>query len=381
MSVATYEQWFDLLNGSTPAMRRVGRPDYGTTSGGGGPPPPTDPDRAALVYGTYEPDLSVVGVIPGTVLTDYNSPSTATQVIPSGTALTNKRVYGDLIFRGPATFNNCYLYGGALEANDDRAVLWCNSKSGIRSGPVVCTDCTIAPQNESNARNCTIGWQYELYRCYLKGGIDGIGIYQNTSGQVNADVVVKGCLVEDLAFYCSPTSDGTDTNPGDPIGPHKDGTHSDVIQVQSGKNITVVGNSLRGTSHKIDGSRDMWGKEWMTSAGWTSGAVILLQTQSGLPTLDSSCVVTDNYIYGGGAGSQINIKTTANGVVYKNNRHYRATPVGPGWGGYWIRFQNMATTTLSGINGSPTNTNMWIDGPYAGTAMVTPRDHGVEVTG
>lgn len=372
--------WYAQLavDGVTAALRRAGRPDYGTIVGGGGTPPPSDPDRSTLVYGTYEPDLSNTGVITGTTLTNYNSTAANTVTIPNGAVISNQHIWGDVTFSGSATITNCYLHGGLAAATGDTGIL---KADNTRTGIAVLTDCTLIPQTPSNARNCTLGRQYELYRCRLELGIDGVGVRSTSSAHPACDVVVKGCLIQNLSFYSDPNL----SNPADPVGGHTDGTHSDCIQHQGGKNVTIVGNSLRGTSTKLPGSGDLRGKEWMTQAGWTSGACVIVQNNvdstDTWAAVDATTLVSDNYVYGGGAGSQINIKTTAHNMVYKNNHHYRATPVGTGWSGYWIRFQSMSTTNVSGINTTPTNSNVWIDGPYAGTGMVTPRDHGVEPLG
>jgi hypothetical protein len=384
MALVDAQEWYALLatDGTTRTLRRIARPDYGAVANPTPPsPPPSTPDRSALVYGTYEPDSSVTGVIAGSILTDYNSPSTNSYTVPDGASYISKRVHGDLRFSGAASFNNCLIDGGALAATGDTACIFNDHPAAGKQ--ITFTDCTIIPQNPSNARNCFLGRQAEFYRCYFALGIDCIGVRSVDSAHPSCDFVMKGCWAGNMSFWCDPNSTGTSTPPiADPIGNHIDGTHSDVIQHQGGQNVTIVGNALYGTCTKLPGSRDLWGKEWMSQAGWSSGACLLVQNNVGSwGTIDATTLVTDNYIYGGGAGSQFNCKTSATGMQYKNNHHYRATAVGAGWSGYWIRFQNYATTTVAGINGTPTNTNVWIDGPYAGTAMVTPRDHGVETTG
>ena len=257
--------------------------------------------------------------------------------------------------------------------------------TNVRSGIAKLWDCTIRPRKESDGRDCALGWQFELYRCHLSRGVDGVGIYK-TSAPYAAAVKVKGCLIEDLAFTY-------------PDRDHSDGTHTDCIQIQGGTDIEIVGNSLRGTAHYMAGSGTFYTAnptastgDWpVAKSGVTAGAGIIVEAN--VAPVDSSVIISQNWIRW--CKAQLLIKASANGFVCTGNRLSSVNPPASNVSGsvvagsplnftynpYWCRFDSLsASGSVSGLTsgGALANTtNVWLDGPNAGQPLATPRANGV----
>lgn len=338
------------------ALARRGR-NQGTDPGD---PDPGGGGRDSLVYGDYEPDATTAGVPAGTVLTDYNSPATNAVTIPNGALITDKRIYGDVTFAGSAELFRCELVGGNNTITSGNVgILRCTN---TRTGIAKLTDCTIKPRQESNGRDCALGKQYELYRCHLSGGIDGCGIYSTSTTAPNCDVKVYGCLIEDLTYVYPDTITTS----------HTDGTHNDCIQIQGGRNIHILGNSLRGTAHALTGTGSNPQKPWLIGQGYNNGAVLIVQNNTGAG-IDNTVLIEKNWLRGGLA--HFNIKPAMT-FLAPNNKHYRATAVQSGtWSGYWTRFDQRSGTNVPGLTSGISST--WVDGPYAGQLLAEPRDRGI----
>jgi hypothetical protein len=343
------------------------------------------PPRDSLVTGTYEPAwdadpmVRTVGVLGDEAdLTEYNSDTVNSVTIPAGAVISDKIIYGDVTFAGAAELHNCLLVGGAntLPSGNLGVIRCVNSRAGIAK----LYDCTLRPRQESNGRDCALGWQYELYRCHLSGGIDGAGIYHNVAPYNNAAVKVHACLIEDLTYVY----------PDNITTSHTDGTHNDCIQIQGGRNIDIFGNALVGTSHKAAGTGSYASTEWLftDAAGpWINGSGIIIQKNIGAaPAFDSTVQIRGNYFRA--CKQQLTIKSTATGGFQCYDNQFSAvdhpslnSAPPPTQNPYWIRFDNLgAIGTIPGLtsSGSLSNTtNVWLDGASVGTALTSPRASGV----
>lgn len=342
--------------------------------------------REGLVYGTYEPSITTAGLLtPEGALIEYNASSTQDVTIPAGAVITNRIIYGRVVFAGSAELRNCLLVGRstALTSGND-AVLNCVSG---RTGIARLYDCEIRPRQVSPGRNCILGGQFELYRCWLHKGEDGVGIYPASGGGTAANVKVMGCLIEDLG-YAYPDRD------------HDDGSHSDVIQIQGGTGIEIVGNSLRGTGYWMPGSGTYYTAnpssylgDWplTKSPARAPGSCVIIQNNTSSPV--TGTIIDGNYFHYGKAG--LLIKSTANNFTVTNNRFsainspaanvngtvYNGVTLAFTFNPYWIRFDNIAVSdNISGLVAGGTianSTNVWLDGPSAGAAMSMPRASGI----
>jgi hypothetical protein len=340
--------------------------------------PITPAGRDTLVYGTYEPDASNTGHITDVGdLDEYNSPSTTTVNIPAGAEISGKIIYGDAIPLGAGEAHDCKFVGGTSASPGD---VGCLRATNVRSGIFKLYDCTLEPAVEADARNGALGWQFELYRCHLLKGVDGVGIYK-TSAPYDCFVKVKGCLIEDLVYIY-------------PDRYHTDGTHNDGIQIQGGRHIEIVGNSIRGTGHERAGTGENPVDPWLLTdpnGPWCAGSGIIIQKNiAGAPNFDSTVIIDSNYFRA--CKQQLTIKSTALGPwVCTNNKFsvvdgpaFNSDPP-PSYNPTWIRYDNLAAhTPITGLSsgGVVTNTtNKFLDGPSAGVALTTPRANGIYPTG
>lgn len=343
-------QWYGLTD--TGLWVSPGRPNLGAS-------------RDDLVMGTYEPDETTTGLLPGwtvDMLDEYNSPTADSVTIPDGAVLENKIIYGDITHAGAGEGHNCYLRGGTQQvAPGNLGVLSCNN---TRTGIFKWYDTRIEPFAPGDGRDGALGRQFELYRCHITGGVDGVGAYSTSSTHQSADVVVQQCLIETLT-YVYPDQD------------HTDGTHNDCVQIQSMKGVKILGNSLRGTSVPLAGTGTNPDKPWLIGEGYANGSCVIVSDALGWGS-DGTVDIEYNYMRGGLA--HLNIKATAGAFTYAHNRHHRetATNASPAWAGYWIRGdQQSASGSITGLT-TGTNDNRWLDGPYTGDVLVAPRDLGIQ---
>lgn len=318
--------------------------------------------RDLLVYGTYKPDITTTGILSGTILTDYNTPTTNTVTLPEGTVISNKTIYGDITPTGNVSLNNCRLVGSGVIASSNTGVLNC---TGNRTGILTATDCEISPRKETSVRDCALGKQFELYRCYIHGGIDGVGIYAKAgSASPNCNVVVAGCYITDRAYFMPDYQNGVSGATW-----HADGSHNDGIQIQGGLNIHILGNHIENTSHSDPAAQANPSYPWLDAAGEANGQGITVSNGQ-LTGIDNSLLIEQNWFSHGKAQISVAANLT---YIFRNNQHYRAVAVGASLSGYWIRFAQRAGMTVGGLS-----TNTWVDGPYAGTVLTEPRDHGIQ---
>lgn len=339
-------------------------------------------------YGEYAPDETNTGLLVAdyTHLDEYNSPATTSVTLTPGQELDGKIIYGKVL--PPATvgaeLSGCRLFGSptALTSGND-AVL--SMTGSARTGLVKLYDCEIAPQVESAGRNCALGWQYELHRCYLHGGEDLAGLYNTTGTDTNGKVL--GCLLEDMGFTY-------------PDRDHPDGSHCDGIQIQGGRYIEVIGNTIRGTAHYMAGSGKYYPThttqdlgDWpLEEDGINPGACIIVN--GNVAAVDSTVKINQNYLHYG--KSQLLIKSQANAFQAIGNRFsYVDAPAkhvnGDSVGGvsltftanpYWLRFDGISaySPNVDGLTSGgvlANTTNVWLDGPNAGVPLTSPRASGI----
>lgn len=344
-------------------------------------------NRNGVAWGDVEPTTATAGLVtPEASLTEYNSPSTQDVTIPDGATIEAKIIYGRVQFAGNATLRDCLLVGRstALTSSNDGVVHCINT----RTGQAKLFDCEIRPRKESPGRNCTLGDQYELYGCWLHGGEDGAGIYPRPAGATVANVVVAGCLIEDLSYFY-------------PDRDHGDGSHCDGIQIQGGTSIHVIGNSIRGTGHWGEGSSTYYTEYPNAQLGdWPltktpariPGSNIIIANGVSAP-FDSTVIIEKNWLRHGKA--QLLVKSSANNFVCTNNRFSAVNPPASNVYGtvangvplnftanpYWIRFDSVSSSgNVSGLTagGSAANTtNVWLDGGSQGGMLAMPRASGI----
>ncbi len=251
-------------------------------------------DRDDLVIGTYKPDFSNTGVLPGVARTPWNSPGTTGAVgIPSSpTPYVNKDFYGDCELRnangsytGTWTFENCFFHGGIGHPSGNRGTVYCWNLIGYATF----TDCTFSAQDPSYYRDGIVGRHYTLTRPHIYNTNDGAGAFSSTAG-VPCDVIIQGHYIHDLVWWSQ-----------DPA--HGDGTHNDGIQYQGGANFTARGGNVE-CYVNVDPRSTTTNPRPAPNGKFYGGSATIINQNTG--DIASGILVEDNYFAGGGAQLQLN---------------------------------------------------------------------------
>lgn len=358
------ERW--IFRGTTIARRGRASKQLNVTPD----PTPQPTGRDALVYGTYRPDETTTGVLPGTVLTDYAATpqSTNTYTFPGATTVTDKIIYGDVrppTNGGIVILKNCLLVGGNHVPSSASAVVDCK---GARpgTGRMVLIDCTIKPRRPALNRDCIAGHKFNIYRSDLSHGVDGIGAFILSSNGTSTSVEAFGNYIHDLVYFYPDYNNGVS---GATV--HTDGTHNDGIQVQGGTNIDIFGNWIRSTSFLGAGSGTNPDKPWLLSGAtkWINGAGVIIQKQSVTAPLDETVKLRKNWIEGG--LSTVNMKPGR--YTVEENIISRRTALGSGHSRYYLRGDSRGTTTVIGLG-----TQRWED---TNALLTEPQASGIHWNG
>lgn len=265
--------------------------------------------RESLVYGTYKPDESTTGVLPGVARTDFNSPSVTGTVTLSdaGQTYENLNFYGDIIVAAPnVTFRNCWFWGGVGHPSGNRG---CISVFGIGNHDgLEFYDCTITARSPSYYRDGIAGNSYKLFRCHIYNVNDGVGAFSAPGGPGNCDVEVYGCYIHDLIWWRQ-----------DPA--HNDGTHNDCIQYQGGSTFKSIGNWLDCYVITAENSTEINTRTAPNGKCYGGSSLILNQATH----ITSDIVIENNWFTGAYSQLQLNRGSTFDplAVTLGTNRYGR----------------------------------------------------------
>jgi len=206
-----------LIGGVWTRMDRVG-------------PPVTDPTpgRGSLVPGTYKPDASTTGTLPGVTRTAYTVPSQGLWTVSTpGTVIENLDVYGRI---KPAAsgivIRNCRIFGSPPKASpavNEHYPLIDMSSTAANDTLIEDCDLTPSPANESVMAYGIKNGGFTARRCNISRVVDGI----QTS---RWPVVMEACYIHDLTWFAV-----------DPTRTAGDATHNDGMQLQGGSTTLVNG--------------------------------------------------------------------------------------------------------------------------------------------
>lgn len=355
--------------------RRGRAPRGGGGSGGGTTGDSVTASRDTFVDNTWipvgkdtNPSNNTAG-IPAVVtsLPNYNAISINTVQIPAGVTIKEQTIWGD-ITPSPGADSyliRCKIKGGNFVPTTQSACVDCNA---TRSGGILwLIDCDIDPQLPSLNRDGIVGHKFRAIRCDIKNTIDGIGGFIKTVAGTDADIQINGNYIHDRVYSYPDYANGTS---GTAL--HSDGSHTDGIQLQGGKNILIKNNAIKQTCSYLPGSGTHPTKPYCLAAGYAPGAGIIVQDNTGAG-LDNTVDIKYNWMIKGGL-SHFTLKP---GTYQVHDNHiYRDTlQVSGSWAGYWLRPDaNRAGVIVTGL----ATTNVWVDGPYATQICVEPRDKGIE---
>jgi hypothetical protein len=192
----------------------------------------TPASRDSLVLGSYRPDATTTGVLPGSVLT-----VTSTHVPKSGATYSNLDVRNNVV-PGPSvgyvTYKNCVFRGPAARPRSFSS-LYTMFQPHQRHFTFI--DCTFKPQTPDYRWVGLQGYGFTLLRCDISYVVDQVEVFNTNSDALRngaSDVVVQQSYFHDSAYF----------KPG--VDPSWNGSHSDGIQWQGCTGLVVKGNYFTG---------------------------------------------------------------------------------------------------------------------------------------
>lgn len=235
-------------------------PYFGGTQGEIIIPVPPDGNRDGLdnLWGTFEPSYATTGLYDGY---SYNTTSGATNLpfvhagdwfiteavaasLPSRT-LQGYKVDGRLVIQAPnVTVKNCWIRGLATPANglvagDDQYLIDCSDSKCVN---FTVKDSVLVPNKGTFGWNAIGPRNYTAIRIYTKWTVDSFRCFpafnsstliRPQSGPVN--IKIYGTFAEELAYF-SP----------DPNHSNDNRTHNDIMQLEGGSGIEIIGNKWIG---------------------------------------------------------------------------------------------------------------------------------------
>jgi Right handed beta helix region len=245
-----------------------------------------------------QPGPGNTGVPAGTALTVMNGDLTITK---AGATYSGLDIHGFVKVEAPnVTIKDSIIRGGTGSIGNGIV------NSGDASPNFLLEDSEIVPQHPVVGLDDVKGWNYTLLRDNIHGSVDGLKMYGDNA-------TVEDSWIHDLVTYAH--------DPAQNNGP----SHSDGVQILSGSNLKVIGNTIVGQPNStimvtqdhgavhnvlIDGN-------WLTSQGATQVASIKVLAHP-MASL-SGITITNNVFYGQLASACEILDSTDVSMVQSNN--------------------------------------------------------------
>jgi len=263
--------------------------------------------RESLVLGTYKPDASTTGVLPGVPRT------TVTSFSPIG-GTTYENLTIETIMTPPAgtstiVFRNCFFRGTPSGQSSDVGVA---KLYGTAHCPVEFYDCSFAAQFPSRWWNGAHGYGFKMWRCDVSQVIDTLNIFQSADPTGPLGVEIYQSYFHDFHWFPNP-----------PETRATDGSHSDGVQLQGGSGFKFWGNNIQAYNHP-----DFFNTYFGTNHG---NAIMMIKPDVGVIT---NVDIQFNWLDGGAAGLNIthdNPRFLTNIGIIKNNKFGRGMRNGASW--------------------------------------------------
>lgn len=263
-------------------------------------PAPT-PGQGLSVRSDYRPSELNTGVPSGTPLKVHEGNLTITK---PGTVIEQMDIRGFVVVKAPrVTIRRSIIRGGTTAPRRSTGLLSIIHDSAKR---YLIEDVTLRPQVAShNIDGVKVRRPGMIRRVNISGTIDGIMIY-------GSGVKVRGSHLHGLLHYAQDPGWG-----GRP-------SHDDAIQVQAGKNISIVGNTLEGGYNAaVQVTQDVGRTRNLTIArNWISGGGCSLNFKSNGPRTKRIKVISNRF----GRGQRI-----ANCAMIHNPSRSGMRPTGNVW--------------------------------------------------
>lgn len=282
----------------------------------GGGPAVAD-SRENLVPGTYFPDASTTGLMPGYTYDAagiYQNGVLIPGSVLNGdqvytgtdTLLENKLVNGRVILRGVRNrVKNCVIRGTTAGppngAGLGQALVQCDNLVQ----DAIIEDCKLIPNKPHYNWTGLYSHDFTALRCDISRVVDCGGMFR---ANLDTKAAFIGCYMHDLTlFNPDPNHASTDNR-----------THNDVIQIQGGYGGTILGNTLVGwltnwptgegfvaaTSDVTTNPPNVWAPphRFSNSGNCVSTACIQVTPNVGTPKAVRDFVIRKNLIIGGATG-------------------------------------------------------------------------------
>jgi hypothetical protein len=233
-----------------------------------------------------QPNADNTGVPAGTVLTVYNGDLTITT---AGATYSGLDIHGYLRIQAPnVTVKNSIIRGGT--GNNGLGIVSDVSNTATN---FLLEDSEVVPQYPVVNLDDVKGWNYTLLRDNIHGSVDGLKMYGDNA-------TVQDSYIHDLVTYAH--------DPAQNNGP----SHSDGVQILSGTNLKVIGNTIVGqpnssviiTQDNGPVSNVLIDGNWLSAQGTQQVATIKLLNK---PLASLSGITVTNNIFEGQLASACQI--------------------------------------------------------------------------
>ncbi|HET9648572.1 MAG TPA: hypothetical protein VFP34_10120 [Microlunatus sp.] len=172
--------------------------------------------------GRGKPSAATTGVPAGTELTVHQGTIVVTK---PGAVLDRMDIHGYVIVRAPNVTISRSIVRGGPDATTAIGLI-----TNYGSPNLLITDTDVRAEFPSVYQDGIKGWNFTARRVHVVGNVDSIKIHGD-------NVTVRDSLLEDTVWY--------------PHDPYQQGgpTHNDNIQILQGKNLRIIGNTIRGATN------------------------------------------------------------------------------------------------------------------------------------
>lgn len=201
----------------------------------GTPYSPSTPEPPTFVLGTTKPTVANTGVgiiapVPTTVLSGNQTFSTPGQLIE------NKVITGRVVITAAnVTIRNCIIAPQTIPSSATYIVTTAAATNARIEF------CDVSGKDAPSKLNTGIGPKnYTSYRNNVYTVCDGFGIFNNASGQTDANAFIQGSYAHDLLGITPDPSHADDRS------------HDDGVQVQGGLNWVIEGSTIIGSEDPVN---------------------------------------------------------------------------------------------------------------------------------
>lgn len=211
--------------------------------------------RDSLVPGTYKPDATNTGPLPGTAFTQVGSDGpTSTDFIVSAhnQIVENLEIWGSIRVGtyNNVTIQNCIIHGTLTRGSDTGAIIL----GGDNGRGLLIKDCKIEQRPNNHNEWCTAmrGGNYTILRTEISGFPDGLA----WTSQLG-NVVAESNWIHNGWFNEWTQAEAATSQGGNNYYPYAGSyyTHVDGIQFHRGKNYVIRGNMIGGV--RVPGNHHM----------------------------------------------------------------------------------------------------------------------------